>query len=87
MKLSEEELEMLRQSLAKQEERIRNQCATLEREHAELAKLVKARENEAERMCLRAERDAVQREYDALEHERQCVAEDTSKVFDAMRQI
>lgn len=57
VKLGEEELETLRQALAKQEERLRKQGAALDRERAEMGK-----ERETERARIQAERDTLARE-------------------------
>ncbi|KYQ49637.1 hypothetical protein ALC60_11284 [Trachymyrmex zeteki] len=55
-KLSEDELETLRQALMKQEERLRNQGAVLDKERADIEK-----EREVEKEQLQAERDDLQR--------------------------
>jgi len=61
-KLNEEELEVLRQALAKQEERryLQNQGAILDRECAGIEK-----ERELEKTRLQAERDIFSRDHDA----------------------
>ncbi|KYM93387.1 PREDICTED: uncharacterized protein LOC108782251 [Cyphomyrmex costatus] len=72
-KLNEDELEALRQALAKQEERIRNQGAALERERAEVdrEREVFHRTREAENARLRNERDVILREREALNKEKE----------------
>ncbi|KYM94267.1 hypothetical protein ALC62_15100 [Cyphomyrmex costatus] len=72
-KLNEDELEALRQALAKQEERIRNQGAALDRERAEVdrEREVFHRNREAENARLRNERDVISREREALNKEKE----------------
>ena len=85
VKLSEEELEALRQALAKQEERLRKQGAALDRERAEIGK-----EREIEKARLQAERDTLTRQLEtektqlraersALEQTRETINQESSR--------